>query len=302
RIGGDGVVLEGASEVNQATITGEPLPVDKSVGTEVFAGTVNGTGTLRVRVTRPAADTVIARISAMVAEAGASKAGTQLFIEKVEQRYSVGMVLATIALFVIPLLVGESLQSALLRAMTFMIVASPCALVLSTMPPLLAAIANAGRHGVLVKSAVGLEKLATVNRVALDKTGTLTEGRPRVTAVRQLPGAGWSDSELLSMAAAAEYASEHPLARAIVGAARNADVRISAATGFSSTPGCGVTACVDGHRVEVGRPDLLEDRVRAVVDDIERLGNTAVVVRINGRTAGVLGLADRPRDEAADAV
>lgn len=164
RIGGDGVVLDGASEVDQATITGEPMPVDIAPGDEVFAGTVNGTGALRVRVTRPAADTVIARIVAMVAEASASKARMQLFIEKIEQRYSVAMVAATVALFVIPLLLGADLQSALLRAMTFMIVASPCALVLSTMPPLLAAIANAGRHGVLVKSAVVLEKLAGVTQ------------------------------------------------------------------------------------------------------------------------------------------
>ncbi|MCV7178147.1 HAD-IC family P-type ATPase, partial [Mycolicibacterium sphagni] len=132
RIGGDGVVLAGAGEVDQATITGEPLPVTKQPGDEVFAGTVNGTGTLRVRVSRPAADMVIARIVAMVAEASASKARMQLFIEKVEQRYSVGMVAATVALFTIPLLLGADLESTLLRAMTFMIVASPCALVLST--------------------------------------------------------------------------------------------------------------------------------------------------------------------------
>ncbi len=154
--------------------------MDKATGDEVFAGTVNGTGTLRVRVTRPAADTVIARIVAMVSEASASKAKMQLFIEKIEQRYSIGMVLATIALFTIPLLLGADLQPTLLRAMTFMIVASPCALVLSTMPPLLSAIANAGRHGVLVKSAVVLEKLSTVTHVAFDKTGTLTEGSPPV--------------------------------------------------------------------------------------------------------------------------
>ena len=125
RIGGDGVVCEGASEVDQATITGEPLPVEKSTADDVFAGTVNGTGALRVRVTRPAADTVIARIVAMVAEASASKAKMQLFIEKIEQRYSVGMVVATVALFVIPLTLGADLQPTLLWAMTFMIVASP---------------------------------------------------------------------------------------------------------------------------------------------------------------------------------
>lgn len=302
RIGGDGVVLAGASEVDQATITGEPLPVDKTAGDGVFAGTVNGTGTLRVRVTRPAADTVIARISAMVTEAGASKARTQLFIERVEQRYSVGMVVATVALFGIPLMLGESLQSSLLRAMTFMIVASPCALVLSTMPPLLAAIANAGRHGVLIKSAVVLEKLSTVSQVALDKTGTLTKGTPRITEIRPL--AGSSQDELLSAAAAAETPSEHPLARAIVAAARDRGLRVSAVTDFSSAPGRGVTADVDGDRVEVGGPGLVErsdDAMRAI-DTIERRGDTAVVVRVNGSTAGVLGLADGPRNGAAAAV
>lgn len=302
RIGGDGVVLAGASEVDQATITGEPLPVDKTAGDGVFAGTVNGTGTLRVRVTRPAADTVIARISAMVTEAGASKARTQLFIERVEQRYSVGMVVATVALFGIPLMLGESLQSSLLRAMTFMIVASPCALVLSTMPPLLAAIANAGRHGVLIKSAVVLEKLSTVSQVALDKTGTLTEGTPRITEIRPL--AGSSRDDLLSAAAAAETPSEHPLARAIVAAARDRGLRVSAVTDFSSAPGRGVTADVDGDRVEVGGPGLVErsdDAMRAI-DTIERRGDTAVVVRVNGSTAGVLGLADGPRNGAAAAV
>ncbi|MCZ0727753.1 heavy metal translocating P-type ATPase [Mycolicibacterium iranicum] len=302
RIGGDGVVLAGASEVDQATITGEPLPVDKTAGDGVFAGTVNGTGTLRVRVTRPAADTVIARISAMVTEAGASKARTQLFIERVEQRYSVGMVVATVALFGIPLMLGESLQSSLLRAMTFMIVASPCALVLSTMPPLLAAIANAGRHGVLIKSAVVLEKLSTVSQVALEKTGTLTEGTPRITEIRPL--AGSSQDELLSAAAAAETPSEHPLARAIVAAARDRGLRVSAVTDFSSAPGRGVTADVDGDRVEVGGPGLVErsdDAMRAI-DTIERRGDTAVVVRVNGSTAGVLGLADGPRNGAAAAV
>lgn len=302
RIGGDGVVLDGASEVDQATITGEPLPVDKTAGDDVFAGTVNGTGTLRVRVTRPAADTVIARISAMVTEAGASKARTQLFIEKLEQRYSVGMVVATVALFGVPLMLGETLQSSLLRAMTFMIVASPCALVLSTMPPLLAAIANAGRHGVLIKSAVVLEKLSTVSQVALDKTGTLTEGTPRVTAIRPL--AGSSEDELLSVAAAAETPSEHPLARAIVAAARDRGLPVSAVTHFSSTPGRGVTAEVNGDHVDVGNPGLADESVDAMpaVDAIERRGDTAVVVRVNGRTAGVLGLADGPRNGAAAAV
>ncbi len=178
RIAADGVVQAGASEVDQATITGEPLPVDKSTGDEVFAGTLNGTGALRVRVDRRAQDSVVARIAGLVTEAARTKARTQLFVEKIEQRYSIGMVTATVALFAVPLIFGEPLRISLLRSMTFMIVASPCAVVLATMPPLLAAIANAGRHGVLVKSAVVMERLGAVTRVAIDKTGTLTRGAP----------------------------------------------------------------------------------------------------------------------------
>ncbi|HET6634801.1 MAG TPA: HAD-IC family P-type ATPase, partial [Streptomyces sp.] len=159
RVGADGRVLDGASEVDQATITGEPLPAAKQPGDEVFAGTLNGTGALRVAVGRDPADSVIARIVAMVEEASRTKAPTQLFVEKVEQRYALGMVAATIAVFAVPFAFGAALPDALLRAMTFMIVASPCAVVLATMPPLLSAVANAGRHGVLVKSAVVMERL-----------------------------------------------------------------------------------------------------------------------------------------------
>lgn len=305
RVGGDGVVLEGASEVDQATVTGEALPVDKNVGDEVFAGTVNGTGSLRVRVWRPAADTVIARIVAMVDQASARKARTQLLIEKVEQRYSVAMVAATIALFVIPMLAGADLQSALLRAMTFMIVASPCALVLSTMPPLLAAIANAGRHGVLVKSAVVLEKLAGITHVAFDKTGTLTEGTPRLTHIRPLPASHLDDTALLRLAASAEHPSEHPLARAIVAAAHHPELAMVAASDFTSNPGRGVRARIAENIVEVGSPALLQDHdtaAHATVRELEATGHTAVVVRVNETPAGVLGFSDCPREQAADAV
>nr|WP_301336989.1 heavy metal translocating P-type ATPase [Mycobacterium asiaticum] len=304
RIGGDGVVVDGASEVDQATITGEPLPVDKTAGDEVFAGTVNGTGSLWVRVQRPSADTVISRIAAMVAEASASKARTQLFIENVEQRYSALMVAATIALLTIPLLLGSDLRSALLRAMTFMIVASPCALVLSTMPPLLAAIATAGRHGVLVKSAVVLEKLATVGRVALDKTGTLTLGAPALTGIHVLPQSGFGRTELLALAASAEHPSEHPLARAIVAAARGAGLALRPTVAFTSAPGRGVRARIGDDTVEVGSPGLLGDdaTVGQLVHASERAGRTTVIVRVNGAPAGVLELTDHPRDRAADAV
>ncbi|TQM10829.1 heavy metal translocating P-type ATPase [Pseudonocardia kunmingensis] len=303
RVGGDGLVVDGASDVDQASITGEPLPVGKGPGDEVFAGTLNGRGALRVRITRPAGDTVVARIVAMVAEASATKARTQLFIEKVEQRYSVGMVVATLALFVVPLALGAALEPTLLRAMTFMIVASPCAVVLATMPPLLSAIANAGRHGVLVKSAVVLERLGTATILAFDKTGTLTEGRPRLVQVRPLDGLG--SDEALALAAAAERGSEHPLARAVVAAARDAGLDLRPARDFASVPGHGVTARVDGRSVEVGSPARLpveDPRAAALVSELERAGQTAVVVRVDGAVVAVLGLADTVRRAAADGV
>ncbi|NEE22571.1 cadmium-translocating P-type ATPase [Streptomyces sp. SID7499] len=316
RVGADGRVLDGASEVDQATITGEPLPVPKERGDEVFAGTLNGTGALRVRVERDASDSVIARIVRMVQGASETKAPTQLFIEKVEQRYSLGMVVATLAVFLVPLCFGAQLTDALLRAMTFMIVASPCAVVLATMPPLLSAIANAGRHGVLVKSAVVMERLGQVDAVALDKTGTLTEGSPRVTDVRPLPGSGLDEGELLTLAAAAERTSEHPLARAVVDAARERGLDLPGARDFTSAPGVGVTAVVGGRTVAVGAPARLLDatdtdtgRTAAeleesgrTVAELEESGRTAVLVVVDGTPAGLLGIADRLRPDAAATV
>ncbi|MFJ6659511.1 HAD-IC family P-type ATPase [Streptomyces sp. NPDC091377] len=362
RIGADGRVLDGTSDVDQATITGEPLPVAKRAGDEVFAGTLNGTGALRVRVERDPSESVIARIVAMVEEASATKAPTQLFIEKVEQRYSLGMVAATVLVFAVPLLLGSDLDSALLRAMTFMIVASPCAVVLATMPPLLSAMANAGRHGVLVKSAVVMERLGHVDTVALDKTGTLTEGTPRLTDIHPLPGedlalmnlidpadlaaqadladhaapdreparpeavvpapsgrvsadAGASDPRrvrragedaLLRTAAAVERGSEHPLGRAVLDAARERGLGVPVARDFTSTPGVGVTATVRGRAVAVGSPGrLVADPAHPAVRlaaELEEGGRTAVVVTLDGRPVGVLGLADRLRPGAGDAI
>ncbi|MEU1079750.1 heavy metal translocating P-type ATPase [Streptomyces sp. NPDC005908] len=310
RVGADGRVLDGASDVDQATITGEPLPLAKGQGDEVFAGTLNGTGALRVRVDREASDTVVARIVRMVQEASGTKAPTQLFIEKVEQRYSLGMVVATLAVFLVPLTFGADLTDALLRAMTFMIVASPCAVVLATMPPLLSAIANAGRHGVLVKSAVVMERLGQVDAVALDKTGTLTEGTPRVTDVRPLAASRLGEGELLVLAAAAEHPSEHPLARSVVDAARERGLALPVAEDFDSTPGVGVTATVDGRVVAVGAPARLLGGARdadaalaaVLVGELEAGGRTAVLVTVDGTPVGVLGVADRLRPDATATV
>ncbi|MFD3651625.1 heavy metal translocating P-type ATPase [Streptomyces cyaneofuscatus] len=305
RVGADGQIIDGTSDVDQATITGEPLPVAKQAGDEVFAGTVNGTGALRVRVERDPSESVIARIVKMVEEASETKAPTQLFIEKIEQRYSIGMVLATLAIFAIPLALGDELQAALLRAMTFMIVASPCAVVLSTMPPLLSAIANAGRHGVLAKSAVVMERLGQVDAVALDKTGTLTEGTPRVTDVRPHLDSGLDEGGLLALAAAAEQPSEHPLARAVVQAARERGLALAETADFTSTPGAGITATVDGRTVQVGSPARLttsDVQTVSMVQELEDQGRTAVLVLIDGAPAGVLGIADRLRPDAKNTV
>ncbi|MBF6485140.1 heavy metal translocating P-type ATPase [Nocardia otitidiscaviarum] len=309
RIPADASVIGGGSDVDQATITGEPLPAPKTTGDEVFAGTINGTGMLRLRVIRRAADSVVARIAALVEEASRTKAATQLFIEKIEQRYSVGMVAVTLAVFAIPLLLGDSLERALLRAMTFMIVASPCAVVLATMPPLLAAIANAGRHGVLVKSAVVMEQLGTITRVAFDKTGTLTRGTPELVDIRALDPRV-DDDELLRLAAAAEHPSEHPLATAIVRAADARGLRWDAVGEFTARPGHGVFALVGDRLVGVGAPAALlvghggeVDRVAtAAVHDFQCRGYTAVVVTCAGAPIGVLAISDQSRAEAGAAV
>ena len=320
RIGADGHVEHGWSEVDQVSITGEPLPVSKGAGDEVFAGTYNGTGTLTVRVARPATDSVVARIVALVERASATKAPTQLFIERVEQRYSVGMVIATVLIFLVPLALGAELDGALLRAMTFMIVASPCAVVLATMPPLLSAMANAGRHGVLVKSAVVMEQLGTVTRVVLDKTGTLTDGTPGVEDVTVPPGGPWDAEEVLALAGAVERGSEHPVGRAVAAAAldrsrctvqvahRNDSERgygTGDVTGFTALPGRGVVGRVAGREVAVLSPahvPVTSPWPAGEVTRVEEGGRTAVVVTVDGAPAGVISLVDHVRPDAASAV
>ncbi|MCO7220621.1 HAD-IC family P-type ATPase, partial [Klenkia sp. PcliD-1-E] len=273
RLPADGRVVEGASEVDQASITGEPMPVDRHPGDSVFAGTVNGTGALVVQVGRPAHDSVVARIGALVEQAAETKAGTQLFIEKVEQRYAVGVVAATLAVFAVPLALGAALQDALLRAMTFMVVASPCALVLATMPPLLSAIATAGRRGVLVTSAVAMEGLGQVSAVVVDKTGTLTDGTPTVVATGPAPGT--TEDELLALAASVEEPSEHPVGRALVAAARERGLATSPVAGFRAAVGRGVTGTVAGRVVAVAAAGP------ATAVEQQRRGRTVVAVTVD---------------------
>ena len=288
RIGADGTVIDGVSDVDQAAMTGESVPVRRGVGDPVLSGTANGTGALRVRVERAASESVIARVVALVQSASQTKAKTQLFIEKVEQRYSLGVVVATLVVFFVPLALGEEFRPALLRAITFMIVASPCAVVLSTMPPLLASIANAGRRGLLIKSATVMERIGRTQLVAFDKTGTLTVGAPQVRAVE--PAEGFTADEVLRYAAAVEQPSEHPLGRAIVHAAAHLDV--PAVTEFRSVPGSGVHGTVDGHRVRVEQDSD---------EHTERVG-TLVTVTIGDRDAGRITLDDALRPDAEEVI
>ncbi|GEL26443.1 metal-transporting ATPase [Pseudonocardia sulfidoxydans NBRC 16205] len=286
RVPADGEVVDGASDVDTATLTGEPLPRPAGIGTSVHAGTVNGTGVLHVRVDSDPADWVVAGIRDRVERATESSSRRQLLIERIEQPYSVGVVAVTLALLGIPLLFGAAFEPTLLRAMTFMIVASPCAVVLATMPPLLAAIAVASRRGALLRDAGVVEALAAVDTVALDKTGTLTSGLPRVVAVRAA-----DPDALVALAAAAEAGSEHALGRAIREEASRRQLAVPAATGFAAEPGIGVRATVRGQMVTVGRP--------ATPEAVEA---TVVEVRVDGELRGTLGLADDLRPGAADAV
>ncbi|MCD2189842.1 heavy metal translocating P-type ATPase [Actinomycetospora sp. SF1] len=311
----DGVVVDGAAEVDRSSITGEPLPVPARTGSEVYAGTVAAGGALRVRVTRPAAESVVARIAELVEEASRTKARTQLFIEKVEQRYSIGLVVATLAIFAVPLALGTTLDDALLRAMTFMIVASPCALVLATMPPLLAAVANAGRRGLLVRSAQVMERLGAVDAVVLDKTGTVTVGAPRVV--------GEPAAEVLALAAAVEVRSEHPLGRAVVAAARGRGLAVAEVVDFVAEPGVGVRGTVGGRRIGVGRAasPSREGNIRpprphegspheggAGESSPHEHADDAAITWVDvtdldtGRVLGTLGIADALRDDAAATV
>lgn len=303
RVGADGVVVSGSSDIDESSITGESIPVAKRVGEEVFAGTINGSGVVEVRVNRGSADSVIARIASMVEEAKEQKAKTQLFIEGIEQRYSIGMVGVTVLLLALPVpLLGWTFEETLLRAMTFMIVASPCAVVLATMPPLLSAIATSTRMGVLVKGGIPMEALAGIDTVAFDKTGTMTEGAPTVT---DLVALGKTDqTELLRVAATAEAGSEHPLGRAIVEHARHNGVTVGAATDFEALPGRGVRAVVDGATVRIGSRRLLElgDELEATFAQLERDGKAALAVERDGVVVGVIACADTLRPDAATVV
>ena len=309
----DGVVVEGRSEVDQASLTGESVPVLKGPGDAVFGGTINGSGALAVRVTKRAGESAIARLIRLVEEAQSEKAETQQLIDRFEQPYALGVIALTLVAVALPVVaLGEAFAPAFYRAMTLMVAASPCALVISTPAAVLSAIAAGARSGVLFKGGVYVEQAATVRAVAFDKTGTLTVGAVRLTDVVALDG--FAEADVLALAAAVQSSSEHHLAAATVEAARAGELAVDAAEGFQATVGQGVMARVGGRAVHVGNRRYFEGRAvergwgaaEAAVARLEDEAKTAVVVAEERggavRAVGVTAFADQLRPDAAEVV
>jgi Cd2+/Zn2+-exporting ATPase len=305
RIPVDGVVLRGQSSVNEAAITGESMPVEKGVGDTVFAGTLNAQGILDVEATRLASETTLARIVKLVEEAQETKAPTEQFLDRFEQRYAVFILGITALFIVVPTLSGMEFESAFYRAMVLMTVMSPCALVISVPAAYISAIAASARMGVLLKGGTYLEHLAQAKAIAFDKTGTLTYGQPRVTDV--VPYHVGAD-ELLQVAASVEQRSEHPLAQAIVNAAAARSLPLGEIEDFQALAGRGVEAVLHGQRVQIGSVhhlDTLQPIPAALAQTVDRLhdaGKTTMGVLRDGVWLGVIGLADEVRPESARAV
>jgi len=301
----DGIIRSGGSSVNQSAITGESVPIDKTAEDEVYAGTLNGEGALYVEVTRPAENTLFAKIVAMVEQAEQETPQTQRFIKKLEGRYAKGVVFVTAALLLLaPFAFGWSWPHTFYKAMVFLVVASPCALVSSVMPAMLSAMSRSARKGVLFKGAAYMDLLAGVKVVAFDKTGTLTTGTPVVTAL--IAADGWDRREVLSACASAERLSGHPLARAIVSRAEEEGLELAAAEEMRAQPGWGVEAVVEGRLWRIGKADLqdgkLPDPLRAKTLELAEAGHTVSVIQCDGCYAGLIALRDEIRPEAKRAV
>ncbi|MBE2235905.1 MAG: cadmium-translocating P-type ATPase [Anaerolinea sp.] len=308
----DGVVLRGQSSVDQATITGESAPVDVAAGSQVFEGTLNQTGVLEIDVTCLPSESTLARIIRLVEDAQEQKAPTQRFLDDFEQKYALGVILATVLAIVIPyFLLHQPFDEVFYRAMTLLVVASPCALVISVPAAILSAIANAARKGILFKGGAHLENLATVRAMAFDKTGTLTSGRPTVTDI--IPLGCCSEPELLALAASVEARSEHPVAQAIVQEARRQGLAFEPCEDLQAITGRGARAtAADGRVYFIGNRELfdgrlvLTDSLLAQFDDLERQGRTAMLLagQSDGELAalGLIAVADSIRPQARAAL
>jgi Cd2+/Zn2+-exporting ATPase len=319
----DGLVIEGESTLDESMLTGESIPVTKGVGQPVFTGTINQTGGLEIQVTRLAKDSTLAKLIRLIEDAQSEKAKTQRFLDRAEQAYAIGVLVLTLGLVVVPyFLLGQPFQEVFYRAMTVMVVASPCALIISTPATILSAIGGAARRGVLFKGGAHLERMAGIEVIAFDKTGTLTRGKPQVTDLlvrgERFPFATCVNGEaldLLHLSAAVEAKSEHPLARAIVNAATDRRLGPIDATSFQSTSGKGAAATVCGRRIAVGsaaffehRPSRGLDAAIAQIGALQDEGKTCVLVGeltpegSEVQILGVIAVADVLRPDAAPVI
>jgi Cd2+/Zn2+-exporting ATPase len=309
-IAADGHVVDGESSVNEASITGESLPVDKNVGDEVFAGSLNGEGALEVRASRTAEDTTVAKIISLVQEAQAKKAKSQRLVDAFAKYWTPAMILLSLVVAVgVPVILRESFRPWVYRGLTVLIVSCPCSLVISTPVTVVAGIARAARFGVLVKGGVHLEDLGRVKAAAFDKTGTLTRGRIVVGDVVPAKDRGVTQTDILALAASVEARSEHPLALAIVAEAEKRGLRFQVGEHFASIRGKGAKARVADRNVYVGNGRLFTDMgvqvpqdLALVAESMRERGETAVFVGTKQEVLGVVGLLDEVRTESSDAL
>jgi len=305
----DGEVVEGRSAIDESMITGEPIPVDKSPGDEVIGGTLNTTGSFLMRAARVGSDTVLARIVAMVAEAQRSRAPIQRVADAVATWFVPIVVLVAVLTFLVWSVWGPEprLAHALVNAVAVLIIACPCALGLATPMSIMVGVGCGAKEGILIRSAEALETLEKADTIIVDKTGTLTEGRPRLTQIVAVNAS--SENPLLSIAAAVEQPSEHPLAHAVIEAARERGLEIRAVDDFLSITGGGVSGRVDGRAVLIGKIDLLRERgiadVAAIEEparEIQEKGQTVLYVAVDGRAAGLLAVSDPIKPTTREAV
>ncbi|TPG44108.1 heavy metal translocating P-type ATPase [Flavobacterium pectinovorum] len=302
RIAADGIIIEGYSAINQASITGEAIPVDKKNNDVVFSGTINGQGALQIEVTKSAEDTMLAKIIHLVHEAQKEKPPIQLFVERFEGIYAKFVIISALVLMTLPhYIFSWTWSETIYRAMIFLVVASPCALVSSIMPATLSAISNAARKGVLFKGGVHLENIADIKVVAFDKTGTLTSGKPKVMDI--VPLQNTTEIELLQVAASIETLSQHPIAKAIVQAAKERNVALKRPKELQAIHGLGVHGSLDGISYRIGKVDILDDISLLKdhlekADELENQGKTVIFVAVNQKLIGLLSIVDTIRPEA----
>ncbi|WP_339097563.1 heavy metal translocating P-type ATPase [Deinococcus sp. VB142] len=307
RVPADGTILEGQSSLDDSPVTGESVPVSKSAGDSVYAGSINGEGVLTLRVDRAGADNTIARIIRLVEEAESSKAPVARFIDRFSRRYTPAvMLVAGLVATVPPLLLGQPWNEWLYKGLALLLIGCPCALVLSVPAAVTSAISAGTRRGLLIKGGAALETVGRVRTVAFDKTGTLTAGRPVLTGL--FPAPGVPETDLLRLAAAAEAGSDHPLARAVVQAAQERGLALPPASGSRALAGRGVEATVEGQTVQIASPAFvaqtvpLPDALTRQIGALEEAGQTVAAVLRDAELLGLLALRDEPRPDAADAL